>query len=367
MKSHASRARSSLLLTLSAALLVFAAPVTVSVTHAQSNELHVLNWQGYGSDEPWAIAQFEEAHGVTIIHDYFTSLDEMLTKLITSPGAYDAVEMNIAYLQPALEDGLIQPIDTAAITAWESIPEAFRNLPELSLDSENIYGIPWTYGATSLVYNTEVFPDGVDSLAVLWDSQYAGQIGMSDSYEDAAIIAGLYTGEVENPAAPTEDDIPVIQSSLAELVPNVRTYWQSEDEFNRLFESGEITLGIYWSGSAARARNAFDLPMEFVIPEEGGIGWVDVWTVAADAPNAELAIEWINFMNDPEFYLEWDRVAGAPVPANADTLEQLPEDSYTRQLFSDPAVLDRLAFQTYIPAETRDSLLEMWQEVKLGM
>lgn len=346
-------------------LLILAAPLSLSVSHAQATEFYVLNWQGYGSDEPWAIAQFEEAHNVTVVHDYFTSLDEMLTKLITSPGVYDAVEMNIAYLQPALEDGLIQPIDVSQITAWEDIPETFRNLPELAQGGDSIYGIPWTYGATSLVYNTDVFPDGINTLSVLWDPQFAGQVGMIDAYEDASILAGLYTGAVENPAAPTEDDIPTIQSSLETLAANVRTYWASEDEFNRLFESGEISLGVYWSGSAARARNAFNLPLEFVIPEEGAIGWVDVWTIAADAPNPELAVEWLNFMNDPEFYLEWDRVAGAPVPTNSVTFEQLPEDSYTRQLFSDTSVLDRLAFQTYIPAETREALLEMWQEVKL--
>jgi spermidine/putrescine transport system substrate-binding protein len=89
-----------------------------------------------------------------------------------------------------------------------------------------------------------------------------------------------------------------------------------------------------------------------------------VWTVAADAPNADLAIEWINFMNEPEFYLEWDSIAGAPVPANLETFNQLPEDSFTRQVFGDPEVVERLVFQSYIPNETREELQFMWQEVK---
>lgn len=337
---------------------------SLSITAAQTTELHVLNWQGYGSDEPWAIAQFEEEHGVTIVHDYFTSLDEMLTKLRTSPGVYDAVQMNIAYLQPAVEEGLIQPIDTTLIPAWEALPENFRELPELSQETEDIYAIPWAWGATSLVYNTEVFPDGVTSLSALWDEQYAGQVGMIDGYEEAMIFAGLYA-EIEDPLRPTDEELETIRTTLEALVPNVRTYWQSEDEFNRLFESGEITLGIYWSGSAARAINAFELPMEFVVPEEGGIGWIDAWTVAADAPNAEMAIEWINFMSDPEFYLEWDSVAGAPVPANTETLAQLPDDSMNKAMFSDPEVVGRLVFQTYISAERREELQLLWQEVKL--
>lgn len=338
-----------------------AAPTTETAAAA---ELHVLNWQGYGSDEPWAIEQFEKEHNVKIVHDYYTSLDEMLTKLRTSPGTYDAVQMNIAYIQPALEDELIQPIDTSKIAAWESIPEDFRNLPELTQSQSDVYAMPWAWGATSLVYNPEVIPGGIDSLAALWDPQYAGKIGLGDFYEDATILAALKDG-IANPANPAEADLPAIQTSLEQLVPNVRAYWQSEDEFNRLFQSGEIALGIYWSGSASRAQNAFDIPIEFVIPKEGAIGWIDAWTIAADAPNAEMAAEWISFMSSPEFYLEWDKRAGAPVPANGETLEQLPEDSFTRRVFGNPEVTGQLAFQTYITPEKREDLLAMWQEVKV--
>ncbi len=336
----------------------------LSTVYAQTPEFRVLNWQGYGSDEPWAVAQFEERYGVRVVHDYFTSLDEMLIKLRTSPGVYDVVQMNIAYLKPAVEEGLIQPIDTSLILSWEFLPSEFRELPELSQGTENIYAIPWAWGATSLVYNTEVFPEGIDSLSALWDERYAGQIGMIDNYEEAVIFAGLYAG-VEDALRPSEEDLETVRNVLGDLVDGVRTYWQSEDEFNRLFESGEITLGIYWSGSAARAANAFSLPMAFVIPEEGAIGWIDTWTIAANAPNAELAIEWINFMNDPEFYVEWDRVAGAPVPANTETLELLPDDSMNKQLFSNPEVVERLVFQTYIPDDVRQELQLLWQEVKL--
>ncbi len=70
-------------------------------------ELHVLNWQGYGSDEPWAIEQFEEMYDVKVVHDYFNSEDELLTKLRTSPGTYDVVLPNIAYVPPAIADGLL--------------------------------------------------------------------------------------------------------------------------------------------------------------------------------------------------------------------------------------------------------------------
>jgi spermidine/putrescine transport system substrate-binding protein len=176
----------------------------------------------------------------------------------------------------------------------------------------------------------------------------------------AALAAGIEP-------ANQPDDLDAIRTKLEELVPNVRALWQSEDEFNRLFSSGEITLGVYWSGSSARAQNQFNLPLEFVIPEEGAIGWIDAWAIPADAPNVEMALAWINYMNTPEFYVEWDNVAGAPVPANPAVLEAMPEDSFTRTVFGDPTVAERLAFITDTPADTREAWVELWQEIKSQM
>jgi spermidine/putrescine transport system substrate-binding protein len=325
--------------------------------------LHVLNWQGYGSDEPWAIEQFEQMYNVQVVHDYFNSEDELLTKLRTSPGTYDVVLPNIAYIPPAIADGLLQPIPVEQLEVWQHLPEAFQTLPEILHEGE-VYGVPWAWGATSLVYNTEVFPEGIDSLNALWDPQYAGQVGFEDNYEDAVIFAALAAG-IEPANQP--QDLAAIRTKLEELAPNVRALWQSEDEFNRLFSSGEITLGVYWSGSTSRAQTVFGLPIAFVIPEEGAIGWTDAWAIPANAPNVEMALKWIDYMSSPEFYVRWDTEAGAPVPANPLVLEQMPEDSFARTVFGDPEVSERLAFITDTPAEVRQEWIELWQEVKAGM
>jgi spermidine/putrescine transport system substrate-binding protein len=87
-------------------------------------ELSVLNWQGYGTDEPWAVEIFTQQTGVKVVHDNFNSEQEMLTKLRTSPGAYDVVLINSSYTCEAAREGLIQPID----------PELIANFKDLSLN-----------------------------------------------------------------------------------------------------------------------------------------------------------------------------------------------------------------------------------------
>src|SRR5687767_15632812 len=105
-------------LTRRAALTVVAAglvSLTATGALAQSKEIRVLNWQGYGTDEKWATDQFEQKTGIKVVHDYFNSEQEMLTKLRTSPGTYDVVLFNNTFVMEAVDAGLLQPIDTSKI------------------------------------------------------------------------------------------------------------------------------------------------------------------------------------------------------------------------------------------------------------
>ena len=66
-------------------------------------KIKVLNWQGYGTDEAWAVEVFKKATGIKVVHDYFNSEPEMITKLRTNPGAYDVVLTNYVVERRRLE------------------------------------------------------------------------------------------------------------------------------------------------------------------------------------------------------------------------------------------------------------------------
>ena len=89
---------------------------------ANAAEVRVLNWQGYGTDEPWALELFEAKTGYKVVHDNFNSEQEMLTKLRTSPGAYDVVLINSAFTGQAAEESLIQAIDPSSPGGGSSGP-----------------------------------------------------------------------------------------------------------------------------------------------------------------------------------------------------------------------------------------------------
>jgi len=159
-------------------------------------------------------------------------------------------------------------------------------------------------------------------------------------------------------------DMDKIREKLLALKPQIKTFWSSEDEWNKYMAAGDFDIAVYWSGSAERSKKTFNLPVEFVIPEEGAIGWLDGLSIATDAPNAEAAAQFIDFMVSPEFYVKWGSAVGAPASANEKANAQLPEDAFNRQVLGDPAVVERLQFMAPIPEDRRQSYLELWQEVK---
>jgi len=76
------------------AVLGFAGVMTATV--AAADEVKVLNWKGWGTDEAWAVAEFEAMTGTNVVHDYMTSYPEAFAKLRTNPGFYDVAVMNAA-------------------------------------------------------------------------------------------------------------------------------------------------------------------------------------------------------------------------------------------------------------------------------
>ncbi len=326
-------------------------------TPALADQIRVLNWNGYGTDESWAIAAFAEATGVTVVHDYFNSEQEMLTKLRTNPGAYDVVMINSAFTPQAREEGLIQAIDTSALENFADLAPNMVTNADLTHDGA-VYGVPWTWGLTALAVNAGAFDDLPTSMEVLWDPALAGKISIRDDALEAVQLAALATGQDINAIS----DMDAVREALAALMPQITTFWSSENDWNQFLAAGDFVVGSYWSGSAERAMG-MGLPVAFVVPEEGAIGWLDGLSVASGSENVEAAIAFIDWMIDPEFYVRWAE-DGAPASANAAAAAALPEDSFNRAVLGDAEVVARVQFMQPVSDEDRRAYLEMWQDLK---
>jgi spermidine/putrescine transport system substrate-binding protein len=300
--------------------------VSTRPAHA-AGKITVLNWQGYGTDEAWALKAFKDQTGIEVVHDYFSSEPEMLTKLRTNPGTYDVVLINSARSQQAAGDGLLTPIDFSKIPNASALSPELKNHANLQLDGKT-NGVAWVWGITALAV-----ADGAstpDSYAALGAPEHKGKVALFDDAVTAVAIGALLSGQdINNPT-----DLKAIGDKLKAFKQNVKLLWSSEDQWNKSFAAKEFDLSVYWSGATVRSKRNSHLPVEFVVPKEGGIGWLDSLSIPASAPNPEAAATFINYMIDPVFYVEWATKIGAPASANAAAMEKLPSNDLNRQIHS---------------------------------
>jgi spermidine/putrescine transport system substrate-binding protein len=331
--------------------------LSLGVGVAQASEIRVLNWQGYGTDEPWAVAAFEKKTGVKVVNDYFTSEQEMLTKLRTNPGAYDVVLINSAFIKQAKDEGLIAKIDTSDMPNVKDLAPNMAKDPQL-VPGGDVYGVAWTWGVTSLTVNKDKVTPAPSSLEVLWDPKYAGKVSIRDDGIEAVQFAALATGQSIN----DPKDMASIKAKLKALMPQVKVFWSSESDWNQFFAAGDFVLSTYWSGGAGRSISK-GLPLEFVVPSEGAVGWLDSLAVPTASKDATDARAFINYMIDPAFYVQW-AAKGAPMSANAKAADELPATSFNKMALGDPAVVARVQFVQPLSDATRKQYLEMWQDLK---
>lgn len=331
----------------------------LAATAAAAAEIRVLNWKGYGTDEPWAVEAFEKATGHRVVHDYFNSEQEMLTKLRTNPGAYDVVLINSAYTAQARDEGLIQPIDTAGMRNVADLAPNLAANPELA-PGGTVWGVAWVWGLTGFAYNTERLRPAPTSLAVFWDPAMKGRVGWRDDALESVQFAALATGQSINDVK----DLEAVKAKLRALVPQIRVFWSSENDWNQFLAAGDFDVATYWSGSASRSKTHFGLPVEFVVPEEGAIGWLDGLSIPAGSRNVAAAKQFIDWMIDPAFYVRWDTEVGAPASANVKAAAALPETAFNRVVLGDPANIARVEIMQPVPEARLQEYLALWQELK---
>ena len=229
---------------------------------ADAAEVHVLNWKGYGTDEPWAIEAFEKATGNKVVNDFFNSEQEMLTKLRTNPGLYDVVMINAAFNDQAMAEKLIQPIDTSKIANYADISPDKAGLADAQPGWQGLrraVGLGPDGASRSTTSRSTTPPT---SIAVMWDEAHKGRVVIRDDAVEAIQFGAIATGQNINDIK----DMEAVKAKLTSLMPQIRTFWSSENDWNQMVASNQIDVGTYWSGSADRAKTHFKLPVSLVIP-----------------------------------------------------------------------------------------------------
>ncbi|MDE0524665.1 MAG: extracellular solute-binding protein [Boseongicola sp.] len=323
---------------LSASAVLFAAGI------ASAQEVRLFSFEGYA--EPEWVESFEAETGCSVSAAYTGSVDEMFAKMAGSDGAdYDLISIDTSIIQRYVDNGLIIPFDMSMVPNTANLLESFTNVAEVMSGGET-YGVPMAWGSLGLIYDTEAFPDGVDSWEALWDPANAGHVLALDDANNNVTNAAIVLG-IDDPFNLSDEDFDAVKQKLIDQKQYLISYYAGFEEGVNIWDTSEASLMFSMGEFQAveLANRGYDVV--YSIPEEGGIGWLDTWALSKGVQDAECAHKWANH------YLNGDT---GPIMTElkgyGNTTDESPGLDYA----------DKLIWLR--PVEDFDRRVQVWNEVK---
>ena len=310
------------------ALLAMASAMTlVFASSAQAEgKLSIYAWAD--SIAPDLVTKFEKETGIDVTVDAFSSNEDLLTKLQAGSSGYDIVTPSQHFVKIMIDTGLLEDIGATSMEAYQQI------LPEWQKpwwDPTGNYSIPLAYGNAGFTVNRDLYKGPVDSWKVYFEppAELQGK------------IASLAQPDEVIPAAQNYLGIPYCSEDSAEMKrvldllmaqkPYVAAY--SSDNIENRIGSGEVAAHFWWDGNTMRVRRNDKANVEYAMPKEGLVGWLDSLVVPKGAANIDNAKKFINFMAEVENATEQYNYYGHSSPIKIDESKAIYTQENAPELF----------------------------------
>lgn len=334
------------------------------------NGLNVWNW--YYQFRDWTVENFSEEHDIENTSSTgYTSAAEWYSRLESGDHQIDHVGSTGIYTVRAIENDYFEPLPVEQFAIWDRMPQYLKDtIDEYFSKDGDRYVLPQSVLVyPSLTYNEEHFDSPPESWGVLWEEDLADNMCMWDQAEYACQIAAFYTGQ--DPFDP--DDLDEIQAVLEQQIDLNVTLWTEYNAARGLFINEDVVVGPLLDGQTYSARYDDEMPINYTVPEEGGLYQLDDWGIPTDCPNPRAATLFTEWATRPENFKQMFLQSGY-MPA---VKRNEYEDIFSQELDSGDITQEELDFfrwsdeweERLIYAEPlSDDVLqsydEIWNEVK---
>ena len=278
--------------------------------------LTLFTWEGMFPQE--ILEGFEAETGITINYQNFDYDETMLMKLQEAKGGdYDLVIADDYIIETVIAEGLAQKLDFDKLPSYGNVNEIYKGQ---FYDPTNEYTVPYGAGVQTIVYNPDAVSIDITGYSDLWDPALEDSLGMVGNYRVINGMALKILGESYN-----TNDIAKIEEAgelLKDLAPNVRLIKDNYIEADLL--SGEIDAAIMYTSQVTSAM--LENPnLKMVFPDEGiGFGIMASF-IPSNAPNADAAHKFLEYILEPERAaqcFEWLGYYCTTLPANEHIAEE---------------------------------------------
>ena len=332
------------------------------VGKCSKGELNLFNWDTYIGDT--TLADFEKATGIHVTMNLFASDDELFAKMRAGHSGYDVIvptDQNVTRMAGA---GLLLPLDHGRIPNFANVAPGFR---DPSFDRGRKYSMPYTTVVTGIGYRKSKMPGGMvpDSWQWLFDSdRFHGRIAVPAGGVYLMQLAAKYLGHSLN--AIPDDMVKAIEAMLTRQVKarNIKVF--HHDDGDGLLAAGEVDIVAEANGDIAQKMQDDD-DIAFVVPKEGSLIDDGCLCIPADAPHAENAHRFINYILDAAAGAEIAKTILYATP-NAAARMLMPA-SYRDNpvIFPPQSLMARCEYGDYLPPQRAQMYDDAISRVRLAV
>ena len=319
--------------------------------------LNVYNWSLYIGET--TITSFEELCGVDVIYDVYDTTEVVISRLREGNPGYDVIFMSDFMITMMIEEGYLEALDYTRIPNYANINDEFK---DPAYDPGNAYSVPYLWGTTGLMVNTNLVTEPVTSWTQFFE--YDGPVAWLEEATTLIAIGSLMTGHEPNPT--NEADILDARDYLIANGGNVRTI---SANIIPLMETGEVAMAIGYNGEAYQLLDACQCDyFTYVIPEEGSNIYMDAMSIPVGAQNPDLAHAFIDYILDPVVGAEIATDIWYATPNQAVIDLGLVDQDYLNDpaIYVAPEVIENLFYlKNNIDLEL--PILDAWDEVTLSV
>lgn len=291
----------------------------------------------------------------------------------SEPRQADLITLGDYWLPQAIQQQLIQPLELSQLEGWQALPQRWqalvrRNDRGLPDSQGKLWGAPYRWGSTVIVYRKEKFEEKGWKLPTdwsdLWRSELKGRISLLNSPREVIGLTLKKLGYGYN----TSDLQPIaaLPTELRALHQQVKFYSSTAYLQPLLLKDTWVAVG--WSTDILPLMQR-DRQLAAVIPQSGTALWSDLWVrpiKAAPAPVQDLAMQWIDFCWQAQTARELSLLSGGISPAIGVTATSNLSPALREHpvLLPDLQVIDRSEFLSPLPDSTLNQYRSFWQEMR---
>jgi putrescine transport system substrate-binding protein len=343
----------------------------------EAKVLNIYNWSDYIAED--TIRNFEKETGIKVRYDTFDNNEIVHAKLVAGKSGYDIVVPSSNWAKLQLDGGLLRKLDKSLLPNLKNLDPAIQRQIS-SMDPGNDYLVNWLWGYTTVGINTakvkaalgaEPMPANVWEL--VFNPKYVSKLkscGVSvlDSASEVLPAALHYLGK--DPFSKNSGDYQEASAALKAIRPHI-TLFSSSGYINEM-AGGSICVALGWSGDINIARQrAIDgktgQDIEALVPANGGILFFDMMAIPVDAPNAQNAHAFINFILRPEVHASLTNKVFYANPNKESQKFVKPEVANNPTVFVDAAKMATMKAPKAMTNDIRRLVTRIYTSFKTGV